>query len=198
MAGTHGSGKSSGGSSAAHSSGGKIGSGALLKFRNRQCSVLRGTAVNEFGDVSDVGQILYTGIPVSIAEVTDVVFDAATQREQVIRTITCVAPNWADIQDGDTLYDPSNSNFFIVEGIQGRPGPGYFPPDKLLKLRMRSGVTIASDLGGGRARHEHEPGAARMAHRPLGRLRRNRPRPEDRIRRPPVCTQAHRTARRQH
>jgi hypothetical protein len=107
--------------------------------------VLRGTAVNEFGDASDVGQVKYTGIPVSIEETTDVVFDAATQREQIIRTITCVAPNWADIQDGDTLYDPSNGNFFIVESIQGRPGPGYFPPDKLLKLRMRSGITLASD-----------------------------------------------------
>ena len=40
MAGTHGSGKSSGGSSAAHSSGGKIGSGALLKFRNRAADLL--------------------------------------------------------------------------------------------------------------------------------------------------------------
>jgi len=145
MAGTRTSGKSSGGSSAAHTSGGKIGSGALLKFRNRAVSVLRGTAVNEFGDASDVGQVKYTGIPVSIEETTDIVFDAATQREQIIRTITCVAPNWADIQDGDTLYDPSNGNFFIVESIQGRPGPGYFPPDKLLKLRMRSGITLASD-----------------------------------------------------
>ena len=145
MAGAHGSSRGGGGSSAAHSSGGKIGSGALLKFRNRSCTVLRGTAVNAFGDPSDVGQILYTGIPVAIAETTDVVFDAATQREQVIRTITCVVPNWADVQDSDTLQDEATGFFYIVERIEARPGPGYYPADKILGLRMRSGVTIASD-----------------------------------------------------
>ena len=64
---------------------------------------MRGSAVDEFGDESDVGQVKYTGIPAAIAETTDVVFDQATQRPQVIRTITCVVPNWADVIDTDTL-----------------------------------------------------------------------------------------------
>jgi hypothetical protein len=107
--------------------------------------VLRGTAVNEFGDANNVGTPLYTGIPAAIAETTDVVFDQATQRPQVIRSITCVVPNWADIIDTDTLFDPATGWYYVIESQEARPGPGYYPADKLLKLRMRSGVTIAGN-----------------------------------------------------
>lgn len=120
---------------------------ALLKFRNRRINTYRGVAYDELGDPSDVGALHLTGVPVAIAETTDTVFDAATMRQQIVRTITCVAPNWADIIDSDTLQDEATGFFYIVESIEARPGPGYYPPDKLLTLRMRSGVTIASDLG---------------------------------------------------
>jgi hypothetical protein len=121
------------------------GSGAVLKVRNRSITVMRGTAVNRFGDRSNVGTPLYTGIPAAIAEVTETVFDAATQRPQEIRSITCVVPNWADVQDSDTLQDEFTGYFYIVLGQEARPGIGVYPPDKLLSLKMRSGVTIASD-----------------------------------------------------
>jgi hypothetical protein len=118
---------------------------AVLAFRNRSITVMRGTAVNEFGDRTNVGTPLHTGIPAALAETKDVVFDAATQRQQEIRSITCVVPNWADIQDSDTLMDEATGSFYMVTGIQARPGIGYYPADKLLSLRERSGVTIASD-----------------------------------------------------
>lgn len=118
---------------------------AALVFRNRTITVLRGTVADEFGDVSDVGQPLHTGIPAALAEKTDVVYDAATQREQVIRSVTCIVPNWADIIDSDTLQDEATGYYYIVLGIEARPGIGYYPPDKILSLKMRSAVTIASD-----------------------------------------------------
>jgi hypothetical protein len=116
----------------------------LLKFRNRAVTVLRGTAVDEFGDESDVGQPYLTGVPAAIAETTDVVFDQATQRPQVVRTITCVMPYWADVDDTDTLYDPATGYYYLIESQQARPGPGYYPADRILTLRMRSGITLAS------------------------------------------------------
>ena len=118
---------------------------SVLAFRNRSMSVLRGTAVSEFGDVSDVGRVLYTGIPASLAETSDVSYDAATQRQQVIRSVTCVMPAWADVEDSDTLMDEFTGWFYFVLSIESRPSIGYYPPDKILKLKMRSGVTIASD-----------------------------------------------------
>ena len=117
---------------------------SLLRFRNRSISVMRGTSADAFGDLSDVGQPYLTGIPAAIAETTDVVFDQATQRPQIIRTITCVLPNWADIIDTDTLYDPATGYYYLIESQQARPGPGYYPADRILTLRMRSGISLAS------------------------------------------------------
>ena len=136
-----------GGPGKAGASSGTAGSGgnAALKFRNRAITVCRGTAVNRFGDRSNVGTVLYTGIPAALAEVTETVFDAATQRPQEVRSITCVVPNWADVIDSDTLLDEFTGFYYLVEGIEARPGIGYYPPDKLLSLKMRSGVKIASD-----------------------------------------------------
>ena len=70
--------------------------------------------------------------------------DQATQGNQVIRTIACVLPNWADVLDTDTLLDEATGWFYLVESQQLRPGPGYYPADRLLTLRMRSGVSLAS------------------------------------------------------
>ena len=51
------------------------GATAALRFMNRRLSVLRGLAVSDLGDLSDVGTPLYTGIPGAIAEITETVFD---------------------------------------------------------------------------------------------------------------------------
>ena len=118
--------------------------GALLKFKNRTVTICRGSAPDQYGDLSDVGQVQATGIPAAIAETTDVVFDQATQRPQTVRTITCVLPAWADVVTTDTLLDEATGRFFLVESMEARPGPGYFPADKILQLRMRSGITLAS------------------------------------------------------
>ena len=117
----------------------------LLRFRNRQLSVMRGSVADAYGDLSDVGTPIHTGIPAAIEETTAVVFDQATQRPQIIRTITCVVPNWADIVTTDTLFDATTGNYYLIESMTARPSPGYYPPDKILTLRMRSGISISSD-----------------------------------------------------
>ena len=129
-------------------SSGKAASGtaAVLRFFNRQISTFRGTVANAYGDESDVGTPYLTGVQAALAETTDTVFDAATQRQQTIRSVTCIVPNWADIIDTDTLQDEFTGFFYLIEAIQATPGIGYYPPPKILTLRMRSGVTISSDL----------------------------------------------------
>lgn len=121
------------------------GAKAVLKFRNRRITVLRGTTTDVFGDLSDVGTPLYTNVQAAIAEVNETVFDAATQRPQTIRAVKCTVPAWADIQASDTIQDTFTGWYYIVESIEELPGLGYYPPPKLLTLRMRSGVTVTSD-----------------------------------------------------
>jgi hypothetical protein len=111
---------------------------------NTTLSVLRGTTTNAYGDRTNVGIPLYTGIPAAIVEKSKQSFDRDTQRFQTIRTSMCVVPDWADILDTDTLRDETTGNFFMVEDIQTQPSLGL-PPDKILTLRWRSGVSVGSD-----------------------------------------------------
>ena len=123
---------------------------ALLRFKNREITILRGSATDAFGDESDVGEPYITGIPAAIAETTDVVFDQATQRPQVIRSITCVLPNWADVLDTDTLFDPATGNYYLIESQQARPGPGYYPrrpaADVAHEIRDYARLQMVGDL----------------------------------------------------
>ena len=121
------------------------GSAVALQFQNRQISVYRGTTVTDLGDVSDVGAPLYTNLPAAIAEISETVYDFATQRPQTIRSIRCIMPGWVDVVASDTLQDQFTGFFYIVLSLEAEPGIGYYPPRKLLELRMRSGVSIQSD-----------------------------------------------------
>ena len=118
---------------------------SILAFWNRQISTFRGTIADEFGDLSDVGVPYLTNVPAALEETTDKVFDAATQRQQVIRSITCIVPAWADIIDSDTIQDSFTGFYYIIEVVEAVPGIGYYPAPKRFSLRMRSGISIASD-----------------------------------------------------
>ena len=118
---------------------------AVLKFWNRTITIMRGTAADEFGDLSDVGTPYLTGVQAALAEVSDVVFDAATMRQQIIRAIKCTVPGWAGVLSTDTIQDEFTGFFYMIESIEAQPGIGYYPPFSILTLRMRSGVSVTSD-----------------------------------------------------
>jgi hypothetical protein len=115
-----------------------------MELANTTLSVLRGTEVSEFGDRTNVGKPLYTGIPAALAETGKQVFDRATQRPQTIRTTKAVVPDWADILDTDTLMDETTGDFYMVEDLMTQPTLGL-PADKILTLRWRTGVSVESD-----------------------------------------------------
>ena len=75
--------------------------------------------VDDLGDESDVGAPLYTDIPAAIAEVSETVFDAATQRLSTIRSIKAVMPGWADVIASDTIQDEFTGYFYIVFVLGG-------------------------------------------------------------------------------
>ncbi|MGH3296094.1 MAG: hypothetical protein ACRDP7_30275 [Trebonia sp.] len=115
-----------------------------MELANTSLSVLRGTTVNAWGDKTNVGTPLYTGIPAALVESAKQVFDRASQRMQTIRTSTCVVPDWADILDTDTLIDETSGDAYMIESVTRQPTLGP-PPDKILVLRSRSGVSVESD-----------------------------------------------------
>jgi hypothetical protein len=117
----------------------------VQRFWNRRVTIMRGTDANAYGDESDVGVPIYTGVPAALAETSQTAFDSASERQQIIRTVTCTVPNWADVLTTDTLRDETTGLYYMIESIEAQPGIGYYPPPKILTLRMRSGVTITSD-----------------------------------------------------
>ena len=121
------------------------GATAVMRVMDRRVTVLRGRDVSPYGDVSDVGRPLYTGIPAAIAEVKQQSFDPATQRPSIIRAIEARVPSWADIETTDTLLDPATGSYYMIEDISAEPGYGLYPPCKRLTLRQRSGVSVAGE-----------------------------------------------------
>ena len=117
----------------------------MLLFRHRAINTYRGIAASPYGDLSDVGEPYLKGVQAALAETADTVFDAATQRQQIIRGVTCVVGGLVDIIDTDTIEDPFTGFFYMIASLESRPGIGAYPPDKILALRMRSGVSIGSD-----------------------------------------------------
>ena len=118
---------------------------AVLKFRNRRINTFRGETVDEWGDIDNTGVPYLVGVQAAIAETQDTSFDAATQRQQIIRSVTCRVPAWADIVTTDTIQDPVTGLYYMIESVKAVPSIGYFPAEKELALRERSGVDITSD-----------------------------------------------------
>lgn len=120
----------------------------MMELANTTLSVMRGTTTNGYGDVTNVGLPLYQGIPAAVVESGKTVFDNATQRPSTIRTTKCVVPDWADILTTDTLQDETTGSYYMVEDVMTQPSLGP-PPDKILTLRWRSGVSVGSDSNPG-------------------------------------------------
>jgi hypothetical protein len=118
----------------------------MMELANTTLTVMRGVEANAYGDLSDVGAPVYTGVPAAINESSKTVFDPATQTPRTIRTSTCVVAGWVDILTSDTLLDESTGAYYMIQDVERQPtGPTGIAPDKILTLRWRSGVTPGSD-----------------------------------------------------
>ena len=103
-----------------------------------QVSVLRGTVVDDYGDLVDGTMAAYTGIPAAIVESAKTVMDPASQVPRTIRAITCVMPGWADVLNSDRIQDPAG-RIYEIESVEAQPTLGY-PADMILTLRRVTGT----------------------------------------------------------
>jgi hypothetical protein len=118
----------------------------MMELANTCLTIMRGTAANAFGDESDVGTPIYTGVPAAVVESSKQVFDPATQQPRTIRTSTAVVAGWVDVLISDTIMDEGSGNYYMINDIAVQPtGPTGIAADKLLTLRWRSGVNVTSD-----------------------------------------------------
>jgi hypothetical protein len=118
----------------------------MMELANTRITIMRGTEANAYGDVSDVGSPISSGIPAFVTESSKQVWDPATQQPRTVRTSKCVVASWVDILSSDTLLDEGSGNYYMIQDIQLQPtGPTGITPEKILTLRWRSGVGVTSD-----------------------------------------------------
>lgn len=116
----------------------------MLELANTTITVMRGKQPNRFGDLTNVGTPLYGGVPAALVEKSSTTFDRAAQQRRTIRTIMCVLPDWADVTTDDTIRDEGTGAYYLIESIERQPSLGL-PPDLILTLRSRSGVSVTTD-----------------------------------------------------
>lgn len=126
---------------------GRMATGApgVLLFQNRLITICRGFEVNSRGDLTNVGIPLYQHIPAAIAEESHETSDRVSPIRRTIRMVTCIVAAWVDVEDDDTLMDEATGSFYMIESMEQRPGIGLYPPQQILTLKERAGVSIGSD-----------------------------------------------------
>jgi hypothetical protein len=115
-----------------------------MEMANTLLTVMRGTSYNDAGDRLNVGTVLYEHLPAALIETSRGSYDQASQTRRTIRQQMCVVPDWADVNDDDTIMDETTGFFYMVESIEAQPSLGV-PGDVMLTLRSRSGIAIPTD-----------------------------------------------------
>lgn len=118
----------------------------MMELANTTITIMRGVEANAYGDLSDVGTPVYTGVPAAVTEASKQTWDPATQQPRTIRTLKALVPIWTDILTSDTIRDETNGNYYMINDLQRQPvGPTGITPSIILTLRERSGVGTGSD-----------------------------------------------------
>lgn len=126
-------------------SGSGSGTSSVLLFRSHPFTIFRGTTVGYYGEEDDTGVVFATGIKGALAETSEVTEDRTEPTRRTVRTFTLVFDSWVDITLDDTLMSELTGYYFEISSMQERPGIGMYPPDKLLTITMRSGISVKSD-----------------------------------------------------
>jgi hypothetical protein len=105
---------------------------------NTTCSVLRGTAVNAFGDTIDDSQILFEHVPAILTETGRTIQDPSSPTPRTIRDVVCKLPAWTGVLNTDRITDESSGDVFIILAVTQPPTLTGAPVDLSLQLKRVS------------------------------------------------------------
>ena len=89
----------------------------MLGLTTGRYSVIRGSALNEYGDEVDSDTIVVSGLLGSVIERTRQVFNPDDNRVSTVRFLTGRFNYDVDIQDGDRIKDEKTGDVFVVSSI---------------------------------------------------------------------------------
>lgn len=94
--------------------------------------VLRGTTVDEFGDVLDADTVVLTGIPASIIEQSRRVHGPKDSEDRIVRVLKCRMPNGTAVLKGDRLRD-ADGTLYLIDSLYQQANP-FWSQDLSLDL----------------------------------------------------------------
>jgi hypothetical protein len=106
----------------------------MLGLSTGRYSVLRGSALNEYGDEIDGTGVASADILGSVIERSKQVFNPDDGRVATIRFLIGRFPSNSDIQDGDRIKDQKTGEIFVVESL-ARPTNAVVKSDIVADLR---------------------------------------------------------------
>ena len=94
-------------------------------------SVLRGTAMDEFGDETDLATVAASGIPASLIEAGRQASEPVTGVPRIVRTHVCRVPPDTDVTEDDRIKDEQTSEIYIVVSVTKNSNPVMVQPLRL-------------------------------------------------------------------
>lgn len=107
----------------------------VAEAANTTCSVLRGTDVDEFGDIEDASTPLMVGIPAILLETVKTTTDPATQTPRTVRSAYCRVPSWTGVLNSDRIVDESSGRKYAVTDVDSPGSINGAPGDLVLTLK---------------------------------------------------------------
>lgn len=100
----------------------------MLALATTSVSVLRGTSTDAFGDETDTGTVLKSGIPASLIESTRTAMEPVSGTPRIIRTHVCRLPSTTDVTEDDRIKDERTSEIYIVVSVTRNANPVLAQP----------------------------------------------------------------------
>lgn len=94
--------------------------------------VLRGTSIDEFGDVLDADTVVLTGIPASIIERSQRVHGPKNSEDRIVRILKARLPNGTPVLKGDRLRDAAGT-LYLIDNLYQQANP-FWKQDLSLDL----------------------------------------------------------------
>lgn len=93
----------------------------LAETSNVTVSVLRGTSVNQWGDVVDDLTPAFEHVRATLVETSKEIQDPSTQTPRTIREIICWVPEFLGVTTDDRIKDEVSGLTYMIAGIMKPP-----------------------------------------------------------------------------
>lgn len=97
----------------------------MYALANTKVSILRGSGEDIYGDETDATTAVATGIPASLSETAQNVFDPSTGTRRVVRAYRARLPRGTDVDPSDRIKDDTTNDIYTINDVIRQTQPGF-------------------------------------------------------------------------